>query len=223
MTRTIELAIEGDVDAFELLVKQYSKYILYMCATMTNRNDYEDAAQEVILAVYKNIRTLRSPHAFTAWLRKIIESVCISFNRKNDRNVLYGATNIDALSDTEQLAERNAENLPEEAYESASANLTLHNAIKELPPSQRIVIDMHYYDGLKLREIAEELDIGIGTVASNMAKAKKNLVVYMEKRPDITDFIISVCGARRMMSRYGLRSRIEQPNVSTARRRPISG
>jgi RNA polymerase sigma-70 factor (ECF subfamily) len=214
MTNTIELAIKGDAEAFETLIKQYSKYISYMCATMTNRNDYEDAAQEVLIAVYKNIRALRSPHAFTSWLRKIIESVCISFNRKNDRNALSGAADIEALSGSEQLAERNEENLPEESYENVSAKLTLYNAIQQLPPSQRNVIHLHYYEGLKLREIAEELGIGPGTVASNMAKAKKNLVMNMEKDPEMMDFILSVCGTRKTMQRYGARPCPELPVTS---------
>jgi RNA polymerase sigma-70 factor (ECF subfamily) len=214
MTKTIELAIKGDAEAFEILVKQYSKYISYMCANMTNQNDCEDAAQEVLIAVYKNIRTLRSPHAFTAWLKKVIESVCISFNRKNDRNALLGAADIEALSGAEQPKEHSGENLPEESYENVSARLTLYNAIQELPPSQRIVIHLHYYEGLKLREIAETLGIGPGTAASNMAKAKKNLVTYMEKRPEMLDFVLSVCGTRKTMQRCNPRSCTEVPNIS---------
>jgi RNA polymerase sigma-70 factor (ECF subfamily) len=202
MTDTIELAVKGDAEAFEILVNQYSKYILHMCATMTNRNDYEDAAQEVMIAVYRNIGALRSPHAFTAWLRKIIESVCISFNNRNNRNVLLGAADIEALSGMEQLSERNEENMPEESYENMSANRALLGAIQELPPSQRAVIHLHYYKGLKLREIAEVLGIGSGTVASNMAKAKKNLSNYMSKEPEITALIMNVYGADRETGRY---------------------
>jgi RNA polymerase sigma-70 factor (ECF subfamily) len=188
---TIKLAATGDSDAFEQLIKRYSKYIVYMCATLTSKEDCEDVAQEVYIAVYRGLGALRSANAFTAWLRKITVRACIAHNRRNARNPLAGAVDIDGVVDTEKLSECDVERLPAEAYENSDARVKLYSLISELSQRQRIILYLYYYEEWKLRTIAAELDISIGTVSSNLTKAKRNLGKLLEKRPETKEYILS--------------------------------
>jgi RNA polymerase sigma-70 factor (ECF subfamily) len=175
-----------------------------MCATLTSKEDGEDVAQEVYIAVYKGLGTLRSANAFTAWLRKIIVRACIAHNRRNTRNPLVGAVDINGVVDTEKLSESDVEHMPAEAYENSDARIKLYSLISELPPRQRIILYLYYYEEYKLRTIAAELDISIGTVSSNLTKAKRNLGKLMEKQPETKEYILG--GVKNTPAELDIRS-----------------
>ncbi|MDR2611151.1 MAG: RNA polymerase sigma factor [Clostridiales Family XIII bacterium] len=175
-TEIVLRAIAGDADAYEELIGKYSKYIFSLINGMTHISNVEDIAQEVAIAVFRNITTLKSPYAFTSWLRTLTVNVCRNYNDKEKRH-----TGMDV--DMEQLADVSEDtpaNLPEESFEKQNASALLYTFIDKLPKAQRQAVYLHYHEGLKYKEIASLLQISTATVGTNIIKAKNSLKKMIE-------------------------------------------
>lgn len=170
-------AQNGDLEAFEALVKSYEKLIYNAAYRMlSNAQDAEDASQEVILKVYRNLSACKTPAAFKSWLFRIINNTCIDELRKRK-----GKT---ALSLDNQLEESGAwtenpilkdETTPESEFLRNDLNKNIQNAINRLPPDYRAIVVMRDINGLSYEDITSALDINMGTVKSRISRARKKL------------------------------------------------
>lgn len=166
--KLIKKAMGGDAKAFEAIVQQKTKSILF-CTNkfLYNPSFAEDAAQEIILSMYKSIHLLQNPQAFHVWMHKIILGVCSRMNKKYP-----------VLSANEEEWERQPDTvfaLPEQAAESGESRRLVMEAVNRLPARQRLTILLFYYEELSYKEIAQLLDITVSGVASTIASAKKSL------------------------------------------------
>ena len=152
--------------------REFSQRVLAMedrlyrvsCGLLKNPQDRLDAAQEAVIRAWERIGSLRNPDFFETWLTRILLNVCY--------DMLRGRRNIVPL---EELAEQPA---PE------GTNRELYEAIQKLDRELRIAVVLHYMEGYKQREIAEILDIPIGTVKTRLLRAKKQLREQLEERED---------------------------------------
>ena len=152
--------------------REFSRRVLAMenrlyrisCGLLRNPQDRLDAAQEAVIRAWERIGNLRKPEYFETWLTRILINVCY--------DMLRARKNVVPL---EELAEQPA---PE------GADGELHDAIQKLNRELRIVVVLHYMEGYKLREIAEILEIPVGTVKTRLARAKKELREQLEERED---------------------------------------
>ena len=81
----IARASKGDVDAFSRLVRAYSDLVYRGAARMVGSEDAQDAAQEVWVRVWANIKSFRGESAFSTWLYRITVNTCLSVQRKESR------------------------------------------------------------------------------------------------------------------------------------------
>ena len=152
--------------------REFSRRVLAMenrlyrvsCGLLRNPQDRLDAAQEAVIRAWERMETLRRPEYFETWLTRILINVCY--------DMLRARKNIVPL---EELAEQPA---PE------GADRELHDAIQKLGGELRIVVVLHYMEGYRLREIAEMLEIPIGTVKTRLMRAKKQLRIQLEEGED---------------------------------------
>lgn len=176
----VSMAIRGDVDAFEALVREYSKTILYQSRRYIRHPDEaEDAAQEAIIAMYQNIHTLRKPEAFRSWLYRLVKFVCLKHMR--DLNVRKGGQeqgNIDDYAET--LASDLRAGDPALSAEDRERTEKILAVIAALPEKQREALILHYYDGFSYREIAKALGSTTSTVSTNIMKAKRKIMKDLE-------------------------------------------
>jgi len=168
LTELITKAINGDEQAFTNLYHIYAKEIIFYCGTILNdRNETEDAAQEVVLALWRNIGKLQSPFAFKSYLGKVIYAICATRNNRGPKP----AENIDDLED--ELIDFKGG--PAEHVNNTDVSEQIRAMIDCLPKKQRMAVYLHYYDDLGYEEIAQILGVSAGTVGSNLTKARKAL------------------------------------------------
>lgn len=163
--KLVKLAQKGDKEAFEdlfLLEKEY----LYKCAFLytKNREDAFDLVQNCIVKCMVSIKELREPRYFRTWMTKIMINC---FNTESIKQRRY------VLQEEEVWHEDNTEL-------SAEEKMDLYHAIDHLKFPYKEIIVQHYFACNKLTEIAEMLDMPIGTVKAYHSKAKAKLREMME-------------------------------------------
>lgn len=177
-------ASEGDSKAFEMILEEKSRHILYNAYDiLKNHHDAEDAAQEVVVKMYQYIGNLQKPENFNAWLHKIIHNVCISKLRKS--KYYKNDLELDSIMDptfNEVLVEKDREFLPHAFAEDRSLSDTLIETIRSLPKRRRRAIILYYYEDLSQKEIAEVMEISESTVASNILRAKDDIKKKLEEK-----------------------------------------
>jgi RNA polymerase sigma-70 factor (ECF subfamily) len=154
----------GDQDAFAELFERY-KNLVYKTAflMLDDANEAEEALQEVFVLVYKSLASFDpAKGALTTWLHRITLNYCLGYRRK--RRFLF-----------ESLDEE-ASTLPSEPAEVHLAEKeVMQQAIAGLSAKQRAVVILRYYWGLPYAEIAQVLDIPLGTVKSRIDMALRAL------------------------------------------------
>jgi RNA polymerase sigma-70 factor (ECF subfamily) len=141
---------------------------------INDRQNIEDVTQDIVLAMFKGIGALRAPEAFHVWMQRIISGICanhrnrvkkFSFERLDDDN----SEALNALEFEGRVA------LPEEAAEIKEDAAILREIIETLPRKRLETVMMYYYEGMSYAEIAEATGVTVGTVSSNMTKAKNEI------------------------------------------------
>jgi RNA polymerase sigma-70 factor, ECF subfamily len=158
--RLVEQAQRGDEDAFEALVRATGDRCVGIAYRILRDVDLaEDAVQSAYVSVWRDLRSLREPERFEAWLHRTLTRACYEEARKSRRF----AANIRALPIESSFA-------PDDAVTVVDRD-QLDRGIRRLSVEQRAVLVFHHYLGLTLPEIADRLDIPIGTAKSRLHHA----------------------------------------------------
>ncbi len=168
--RTISLvkaARRGKMSAFEPLFLQEKEY-LYRTAFlyMKNESDAMDLVQECILQCMLSISKLKKPEYFRTWMTRILINCAKQEWRKSGRLV------------TEDVEEEQADS---EAAISREEQMDLYHAIDRLTYPYNVIIIQKYFTGMKLDEIAQLLDVPLGTIKVYHARAKSRLREFLEE------------------------------------------
>jgi len=164
---------EGDQDAFRELVLRYEEAVYNLAYRMLqNREDARDAAQEIFLNVFRSLPYFRGECAFKTWLYRIASNECISRSKRR-RRWRGGETTLGEEARVVEDLSAGASSL--EVVERKEQIRLLHRAIDELPEKYRIVVVLHYLEGLAYEEIAEALLVPLGTVKTRLFRAKELL------------------------------------------------
>lgn len=173
----VRRAIRGDIKAFEELYSERAQSVLFHVRNqIVDKENCQDVAQEVAIAMWKNIKQLRNPAAFKSWMYQVVRTTCADHNRK----LLKEREQQKLDSGGEDMDELPAKITGEE---SDPALLTLKKddehrlfkAIEALPPVYRETIALRYYDDLSYKEIAEVLGVGTSAVGTNIMRATEHL------------------------------------------------
>lgn len=163
---TVKKAMQGDKEAFSALFMQTYRSMFLVARRFLKRDeDIYDAMQNGYLKAYKYLPSLQSPEAFLVWLKKIMENAA--------RDVRADLTDMELFC--EDINEFSDE-LTADRMESSERRADIQSVLSQLDPQQATVLTLHYYDGMKLSEIAKMLDEPPSTVRSRFAKAKRTLV-----------------------------------------------
>lgn len=166
----VSLARSGDRRAFEeLVLRRQSSIRNLMRRFCGDQALADDLAQQVFLKVWLNLRKLRQPGAFSAWLKRLAVSVWLQHVRKKD--ALRGAGE---LAGTER-SQRDA----------TAVGMDLDRALATLPEAEKLCVVLSYQEGLTHNEIAELTDMPLGTVKSHIrigaGRLQQILSAYREK------------------------------------------
>ncbi|HXH97884.1 MAG TPA: sigma-70 family RNA polymerase sigma factor [Gaiellaceae bacterium] len=150
----LTLVAERDRIAFELLYHRYVRSIFGLALRrLRDRGDAEEAVQEVFAAIWRSAGTYRPERGpATPWIYAVARNAIVDrFRRLRD-----------APGDLPELVSGEPE--PPERAESAYVSWRVHRALEELPRRERDVIELAYWSGMSQSEIADYLDIPLGTV-----------------------------------------------------------
>ncbi len=167
----ITAALEGDASARAWLVRKHSTPVFRFCLRMLgNQEDAQDAAQETMVKVLRNLHRYRSDWRFSTWVFGIARNTCIDEHRRRKRR---------RTTSEVEVVDKSAS--PYEVTESGMRAERLRAALDELPPLYREVLLLYHFEQLKYREIAELLELPLGTVMNRIFRARKKLrVIYDE-------------------------------------------
>jgi RNA polymerase sigma-70 factor, ECF subfamily len=173
----IQRAKLGDMGAFEQLVFRYDKQVLTIAARyVQSSEDAKDIYQEVFIRVFRALPRFQMRSQFSTWLFRITTNVCLSHRTKRKRH-FHSSLNQD--SDDEHGSPL-ADSIPDggahvDQAESTDTALHVSNAVEALSPKQKIVFTMKYYDGYKIREIAEMTGLNEGTIKRYLFSATRKV------------------------------------------------
>lgn len=164
-------ASEGDMVAFEELYKLKSRNILYHAYSILHDfDDAQDASQEVVIVLYKKIKTLNGPKYFNTWLYSIISKTCKNIIRnKMNKKEIFDQTKF------ENIEEDDNDFIPEEVIQNKELRSLLIECLEELPQHRKRILHMFYFENMKYEEIAEVMDMSTSEIASNLSRGKSKL------------------------------------------------
>lgn len=168
---------KGDQQAYASLMNRYREPLYYMLLKMTgSTTDAEDLTIEAFGKAFKSIDTYTPDYAFSTWLFRIATNNCIDFIRKK-RAPTVSMDNLYTDIDGENVAINiPSENLdPEEIIIDRQKKETMREIVAKLKPHYKILIELRYFDEKTYDEIAEQLQIPIGTVKAKLFRAREFL------------------------------------------------
>lgn len=178
-------AQSGDLEAMEKLLEVAHTSVSYQCRKMMPRQeDAEDLTQEVLLAVYQKIDTLKEAKAFWSWLHRITATHCMNALSRNHVDLQF-AEDEDGHSVVDDLEVLDEHSIPDKALDNAETARMIDEIVSSLPEAQRMSTLLYYYNEMSVKEIAQIMNVPENTVKSrlNLArKAIKDKVLDYEKQ-----------------------------------------
>lgn len=153
----VERCLDGHPDDFRYLVRRYQAPLLAnLAGKLGDKDRAEEAAQETLVRAYFNMGKLRKPDAFFSWLLGIADLVAKEQRRKEQ------------FRRQKEIVRSFSQEAPPTEF---SHDYALEAAIAELPEAYRKIILLRYYGGHSCNQIAEQLDMPLGTVTKTLSRA----------------------------------------------------
>jgi RNA polymerase sigma-70 factor (ECF subfamily) len=165
----VQAARAGDREAYVDLVRARSDHLFAVAQRILRDVDRaEDALQDALVIAWRDLRGLRDPDRFDAWLTRVIVNVCLAQASRERRRV----ANLRVLPVDGPAA-------PDELMTVADRD-QLERGFRRLPPEQRAVLVLRHFVGLEPAEIAETLGIPAGTARSRLHHAYRAMRAALE-------------------------------------------
>jgi RNA polymerase sigma-70 factor, ECF subfamily len=163
----IQRVLDGDVDAFAVLVDRYQNefagYAKYMTGSL---DDAADIIQESLVRAYKSLRRCRDRAKFKGWLFRIVSNQCKSHLARRKRR------RTESLSQAEDVQ---AQEDPGSDAEGADMRRRVHAALQDLPTDQREALVLKYVQALSLPEMAELLKTSVAALKMRLLRGRSAL------------------------------------------------
>jgi RNA polymerase sigma factor (sigma-70 family) len=177
----VQLAIGGDRKAFANLFTRYKDSIYYMILKMVhNRDDAEDLTIESFGKAFSNLEKYTPDYAFSTWLFKIASNNTIDHIRKKRMDVI--SLDDDNSNESMNISNTVSSNTPdpEEKFIRDQRALLMREILDRLNPKYRNLIQLRYFEELSYEEIAQQLNLPLGTVKAQLFRAKELLFQVMK-------------------------------------------
>lgn len=170
-------AQEGDLPAFEELVKKYQREVYGLaCRMVSDAEEARDLAQQAFLQAFLHIKSFRRDAQFRTWLFRIAINQCYNF--------LKGRRKFGDPIDCDEVNLAGTEASPEAEMITQDDRRRLYGALEQLPAKQRAVITLKIEQGLSYQEISQILGGTAGAARVNYCQALKTLKKYMQSEDD---------------------------------------
>lgn len=182
-TQVIRKAQAGDAQAFSVLVENHQLFLYNLALRVTSHpQEAQDLAQEAFIRAWRGLSAFRGQSSFRTWLYRILVNLSYDRYPKLKREMNH-------LSVEEETYDQPEETYLEQHLDHKELQLFLHERMKELPETYRMVLLMRYQNDLSYKEIAGIMDIPMGTVKTIVFRAKAALKKSLVKYQEVTAWI----------------------------------
>jgi len=179
------LAVEqGDQKAYAELMSRYKDSIYFMLLKMVNnRDDADDLTIEAFGKAFKNLHQYTPDYAFSTWLFKIATNNCIDFIRRKRKMTFSIDKGIESESGDEMQFEIKSPLLdPEEKMIKKQKAVLMRDVVEKLKPRYKRLVELRYFQERSYEEIADELQLPLGTVKAQLFRAREFLYQILKSK-----------------------------------------
>jgi RNA polymerase sigma factor (sigma-70 family) len=181
----VEVIQSGNQRIFTQIMEQYKDCIYFMLLKITNNiQDAEDLTLDTFGKAFNNLHQYVPEYAFSTWLFRIASNNGIDFLRRKRKNVLdqTKSQHIDdsAIATDMPCLSKN----PEEKFLNTQQRQLIRELVSTLPTRYKMLVEMHYFEGLSYEEICQKLDLPLGTVKGQLFRAREFLCEFINKTED---------------------------------------
>ena len=179
----VQMAIDGNQSAYADLMNNYRDSLYFMLLKMTNNaTDAEDMTIEAFGKAFKSIHLYSPKYAFSTWLFRIATNNAIDFIRKKKQGTLSIDKNLGDDANGPNLAQSidSGELDPEEIFVRNQKIDLMRKVVDRLKPHYKMLIELRYFKEYSYEEIAEEMDLPLGTVKAQLFRAREFLFNIMK-------------------------------------------
>ena len=167
----------GDQKAYAELMSRYKDSIYFMLLKMVNnRDDADDLTIEAFGKAFKNLHQYTPDYAFSTWLFKIATNNCIDFIRRKRKmtfSIDKGFENDEGQETTLELKSGTLD--PEEFMIKKQKAVLMRDIVEKLKPRYKRLVELRYFQERSYEEIANELQLPLGTVKAQLFRAREFL------------------------------------------------
>jgi RNA polymerase sigma-70 factor (ECF subfamily) len=172
----IQTALSGDEKAFKTLLNKYRNLVYTIMIKMVrNPQEAEDLTQEAFMKAFNSLASFNEEFAFSTWLMKIATNNCIDFLRKRKLRTYSIHEPIQYKDEKIEIDIPDVEPTPEKTLLQHERKKFLENAIEELPERYKYVVILRHKEEKSYEEIAEILNLPLGTVKAQIFRAREIL------------------------------------------------
>jgi RNA polymerase sigma-70 factor (ECF subfamily) len=170
----------GSHSAFEKIVLKYQDRVYNLCYRfLGDKQEAEDAAQEIFIKVYRALKGFKLESSFYTWLYRIVINTC----KNRVKSLEYRRSKSSVSIDNDQEKKDNGSisvitdknDLPDTNLEHKEKIKRIQEAINSLPPDQKTMVILRDIEGLSYDEIANITNTRLGTVKSKLSRARTGL------------------------------------------------
>ena len=180
--KIVVAAVKGDQKAYTTLLDRY-RYSVYttLFKMVRDHTEAEDLTMEAFGKAFRKLPTYAPHYAFSTWLFKIAVNNCIDHVRRKRLPVVQAGDTFDESFDLVSLA-KSYDRTPEEEMVRQECIEMTRILLSQLGEKYRRMIELRFYDELSYDEIAQEMDVPLGTVKAQLHRAKE-LMYQMIQQP----------------------------------------
>jgi len=178
-------ALEGDEQSYKKLVDKYKRALYFHIRKMIKEKELvDDLVQEVFMKAFHNLSSYSNEYAFSTWIYRIATNHTIDYLRKKK---------LQTFSIDDPITTKDGEmrvQLPDTSFATDREVLRkqrkkiIHQEIDNLPEKYRAVINLRHMEEKSYQEIAEELDLPLGTVKAHIFRARELLYKALKDKRD---------------------------------------
>ncbi len=176
-------ALKGDQSSYDRLMKKYYKLVSNLINRMIyNKDDVEDLAQEAFIKAFNSLDKFDHQFAFSTWLYKIASNNCIDYLRKKKLSTISIDKEIDSEDEDLRFEIPDNEYKPDREILDREKRQILLDAVKSLPEKYKTVIMLRHHEEMEYEEIAEKLNLPLGTVKAHIFRGRELLNKYLKDK-----------------------------------------
>ena len=175
--------------SFTLIVERYQKRIYYSARKLVNgdHDEADEIAQETFVKVYEALDSFRGDAKLYTWIYRIMMNAVIYKTRRKKVRKNVG---LEEVEDTLQSHDHS----PMERMERSEMTALIEEAIKTVPPKQREVFLLRFYDEMPYEEMSQILGTSVGGLKANYFHAVKKISEYVQRRGNVNIVALAKAG-----------------------------